>query len=731
MKTENLLKYIILTGLFAIPFVPLIVSKSLFFPFITGKAFVFRFLVEIIFAAWALLALRDSEYRPKFSWILGAVFVFLLSIGVADIFSENSFKSFWSNYERMEGFIGILHFAILFLVAGSVLKTQSVWNKLLATSIGASLIMAIYSFFQIAGSITINQGGVRVDGTLGNASYLGIYMVFNIFFAGILFMRTKVAWQRYLLGIVALLDITILYYTATRGAILGFLGGALVSLIYLALKSEKGEKIRKITLGIVFGILIFVSLFIAVKNTEFVKTNPVLNRFSSLSISEIQTQGRYFVWPIAWKGFLERPVFGWGQESFNFVFNKYYSPKMYDQEPWFDRTHNVVLDWLIAGGLLGFLSYLSIFVALLFYIKKADEKLLTKEDKAVMLGLLCAYVFHNLFVFDQIASYILFFILLAYMHAHSPETNFGLWQRISNKFNNIFTKDSTRPIVEAFVVILLIISLYSVIYVPLQQNKDLLKALIASSQGQTDIVIYKKPIENYAMGFSESVEHVSNMAITISSQPDVSQELKQGLFLAMDTAFQRQIGRAPNDARYRLFYGSFLSRFGLYDRSLEQLDKAKELSPQKQGVYFERVNILLAKGDLKNAISEAKFAYELEPSFREARIIYALTALSVGDTVLYNSLIETVPADSIIFDDRFITVLANQNNFDKVIEIANIRIQKQPTNLNHRLTLAAAYLQSGQRNNAITTIQEIIKIDPTFKEKGDYYISEIRAGRNP
>jgi hypothetical protein len=52
---------------------------------------------------------------------------------------------------------------------------------------------------------------------------------------------------------------------------------------------------------------------------------------------------------MALKGIAERPVLGWGQENFNYVFNKYYNPQMFGQEEWFDRTHNVVLDWLIAG----------------------------------------------------------------------------------------------------------------------------------------------------------------------------------------------------------------------------------------------------------------------------------------------------------------------------------------------------------------------------------------------
>src|SRR3990167_6039550 len=325
--TNNQLKYVIFAALFLVPFVPLVVSTSLFFPFITGKAFAFRLLVEIALVAYLVLAIRLPEYRPKFSWILVALTTFLVVMGLADFFGANSFKSFWSNYERMEGYITLLHLGAIFLVMGSVLKTEDLWNKLLATSLSASAIMAIYSFLQLAGKITINQGGVRVDGTFGNAAYLAIYMVFHIFIAAILFARNRGGWQKIVLVAIALADLIILYYTATRGAILGLLGGVAISLIFLTLKSNKGDRVRKFAVMSLVALMVLGGLFMAVKNTTFVRENYVLSRLASLSTSDIEKQGRYFVWPIAVNGFLENPILGWGQEGFNFVFNKYYDPR--------------------------------------------------------------------------------------------------------------------------------------------------------------------------------------------------------------------------------------------------------------------------------------------------------------------------------------------------------------------------------------------------------------------
>src|SRR5690348_9999560 len=96
-------RYVALGALFLIPLAPLIVANGFFFPFITGKAFYFRILVELAFAAWMVLAAVDKAYRPRFSAVGVAVLAFVLWMGVADSFAVNAHKAFWSNFERMEG----------------------------------------------------------------------------------------------------------------------------------------------------------------------------------------------------------------------------------------------------------------------------------------------------------------------------------------------------------------------------------------------------------------------------------------------------------------------------------------------------------------------------------------------------------------------------------------------------------------------------------------------------
>src|SRR3989344_1537026 len=140
---HKILRYALLGGIFLIPvLIPFIISKSMFFPFITGKNFAFRIIVELLLGGWLILAWNDPAYRLRFSWILAAVTVFLGIVMLADIFGEDPLRSFWSNYERMDGFITLLHLFAYFVVAGSVLRDSTIlWSRFLQASLGASIVV--------------------------------------------------------------------------------------------------------------------------------------------------------------------------------------------------------------------------------------------------------------------------------------------------------------------------------------------------------------------------------------------------------------------------------------------------------------------------------------------------------------------------------------------------------------------------------------------------------------
>ncbi|MBI2673839.1 MAG: O-antigen ligase family protein [Candidatus Zambryskibacteria bacterium] len=688
---KQILKYVIVTGLFLVPFISFLISSAFFFPFITTKAFAWRIIVEIVFAAWLILALLDTDYRPKKSLILYAMFGFLAIVGLADILGMDPIKSFWSNFERMDGFITLLHLGMFFIVISSVFKEVD-WKRWWNVSLVASFIMVLYSVLQIIGLKTINQGGVRVDGTLGNAIYLAVYMLFHIFIAFLFMWREwKNIALRWVYGLLILTQAFVLYYTATRGAILGLLGGLLVIAV-LNVRNKENKIVRKAGISGLVGLVVLIGGFVLIRNSEFVISSPVLSRFSSLAIENLNRQGRYYVWPMALEGVKDRLFLGWGQENFSYVFQEYYSPEMYSLEPWFDRAHNIFLDWAVAGGLLGLVAYLSLYLTLIYLIWKpvrrpdgGKDKNFSHTEKSILTGLVAAYFFHNFFVFDHLISYILFFSLLSYIHSRS-------WQK--GNLPVPVQEAGSRPTAPRFapgnilavalpaVSILLVLSLYFANVKPIMANVFLieaLKSLQTPGKMAAATQYFQKAHNTSRLGRPEVLEHMLSNAINIL-QSDISMEEKNAFFSFVKDAALTQNEGLKEDARYQLITGSFLSSTGFLDEALVSLERARTLMPDKQQIYFEIGAAYINKKEPLKALEVFKEAYELAPEYTEAKLIYLIGAIYANDKAIETDILNRLTEREVVFDDRIINAYYANKRINQVVNLLEKRIKLDPDN---------------------------------------------------
>lgn len=723
-NTKKVLEYCIITGLFLVPFIPFIVPSAYFFPFITGKGFAFRILVEILFGLYFVLALVEKEYRPKISWITKSVLFFTIIVFIADIFGENPYKSIWSNYERMEGFVLIAHLALFYIVLSSFFNSSKRWIYYFNTTIGASVLMSIYALFQFFGKININQGSVRVDATFGNATYFAIYLVFHIFLSIYMISSESLKkWQKWIYILVAGMESIILYFTATRGAVLGLIGGLFLTGLIILFFERNNKAVRKLSYAMLGVVLVIIASFFLIKNTQYAKTNPILSRFANLSLSELKTQGRYFVWPMAIEGFKERPILGWGQEGFNYVFNKNYNPKMWNQEQWFDRTHNVFLDWLIAGGLFGFLSYILLYFAL-FYALWYKSSSLNVLEKSIITGMISAYIFHNIFVFDNLISYIMFFVVLSYIHFNSSHNI----QTKSNFYSKTFNHDSISYITIPISLVMIIGVIYFVNVPALLANTTLIQALSSNKGGHLgNLELFKKAYSYNSFGDSEILEQLIPATIRVIGEKDLDPTLKQSFFDLTRQKLEQKISETPNDTRYLVYVGSFYNAIGQYDEAIKYLNRALENSPKKQSVLFELGNSYIGKGDNSKMMEVFRKAYELEPTSDTSIVTYAVGAIYTKDTKILTELSSKINKDAIINDDRILSAYSRIGDVNSVLTILNERIKRDPNNIKNKLTLASVYADIGRKSDAINIIKEVILKDPSLKEKGEQYIKEIES----
>lgn len=782
MILEKTLRFFVLGTIFSLALVPFIVDGTLFFPYITGKNFAFRIIVEMMAGAWIALALLNSAYRPRRSWVLTAFTVFVLIIGLADTLGAYPFKSLWSNYERMDGWVTLAHVLAYLFVVSSMITSEVLWRRFLQVLLALSSCISIYGLLQTIGIVATGNNvaaglSARIDSTFGNPIYLAAFMLFHVFIAVLLiYQSNKKEWnsveriavalflivvsgifasifkeagagwplyvglmtldvivmslmflrQAHVLTLILMLDAVALLQTSTRGTILGLFGGSVLAALLITFfeRPTGGVRASSTTWRVAAGYLAFVVIafggFLALRNTQGLNSIGFLSRLATISLSESTSKSRLINWSIAWEGVKERPVLGWGQENFALVFDKYYDPRMYAQEPWFDRVHNIIFDWLIAGGFVGLLSYLAIFMAALWALW---SKAFSRVEASILTGLLAGYFVHNFFVFDNVTSYILFGTILGYIAWRSAAAagEPPLWKKdLNRKAGWIVVCIATAVVCGA---------LYWVNVGAIAQNKLLIQAIIPQQGGVAkNLEMIKAAIAVGAFGTQEAREQLSQIASRIASMAEIDRAQKQAFYDTAVSEMKLQQTESPLDARFPLFLGIVYNSFGNYAAGAEALQAAHANSPKKQTILFEIALNAQARGDVNEALNALKTAYELEPSNVQARILYAALLIQTGNGALADDILAPIIATGEAADPRITSAYLAGKQYAKIALVWEGRVKAQPNDPQGYFTLAAAYYGMGNIAKSISTLEAASKISPEAAVQASDLIQQVKAG---
>ncbi len=727
---KNILKWGIWVCIFAIPFVPLYVSTTMFFPYISGKNFLFRALVEIAFGLWAALAFIDKQYRPKKSWLLAAFFIFVAIIAAADFFGVNQLKSIWSNYERMEGLVSVVHLLAYFVVLCSALS-EKMWRAVVWTSFSSAAIVGFIALGQLG------KAGGRVDATLGNSTYLGGYMLVHIFLVLYFILRrihlgTKVFEEKLTVvwyTLLAFFYALVMYFTGTRGSLLGFLGGVVVVAIILAFKEKKHKVVRNIAIGLLVLVVVIVGALASVRGSEFAKSHPLVDRFSAIATFDLKSYAesagfaRFTLWSMAWQGVKERPLLGWGQDNFPYVFAKYYDPKMYAQEQWFDRTHNVFFDWLIAGGFLGLISYLAIFGVALWLLWKRKEFELW--EKALFSGLITAYFIHNFFVFDNLTSYILIAIVLSYIHIKTAK-DIPMFAEGKMDMEKL-TAYSYIPL------ILIPVVLWNVNFSGYMANKALINTLMSAQNPKAtpDLIMngFKEAVSYNSFGNKEIREQILSVAPHFMTA-SVPQEKRVEWYNFAVTEAQKQFAQ-DNDPRTLIILGGFYANMGDYGNAIQAFEKADKLFPNKPTLLVTLARIYSADKNNVKAKEILNDVMKMVPDYGEPKIVMAEIFVKEGDLksakeILIQNSTTTYPYVS----DNVLQAFANASDWSFVADMLKVRISGMGDNLTYEnnVSLVVAYMKAGRRDEALSELNTIKNRFPDKATTTDAQIQILKSG---
>lgn len=716
---QQMARWTALGALFLLPFAPLIVANSFFFPFITGKAFYLRILIEVVVAAWVVLALIDKAYRPRFSLIGALTTAFVLWMFIADSLALNPMKAFWSNFERMEGWILLIHLLGFFFAASAVLRVEEKWRAWFLTSLFASLLVSFYALLQLAGAEPIHQGSTRIDATLGNSAYFGVYLLFNVFIGLWLALTENRTWLKWILIGYAVLEAVLIFYTGTRGTVIGLVVALTLAAALTAMTA--GKRARGYAVGALLLIATAVGGFYLARDSSFVQNNVALQRLGSISLDALKP--RLAIWNMALEGMKERPIIGWGQEGFNYIFNTHYDPSMYRQEPWFDRAHNAFLDWLTAGGVPAFLLYISLFGSAIMLLWKYSE--LSRPERILLTAAFVGYGIHNVFVFDNLYSYIYFFSLLALIHSQVA--------RPIPWFENAptLTKEAATTYALPIAVILLSVVMWSVNITGMNDSAMLIKALSGGSPKES-IGIFNRFAERGSFAMQEIREQMISYAATVVQSEATTPEEKQQMATLAVTQMQKQVEAYPRDARsyMQLAYGYRIAQDG--QRALAAMDAAIVLSPNKQQFWIEKGLLELDMGNMEAARKDFYTAYNFAPEFGEVAIYAAAGDFAVGDTKAADALLLKTHGTTNVDNDVLATVYVRTDNWPRLIALWQMRANNPARGPEAWFSLAAAHYLAGNKSTAIASIQKAMSLypnDPNVLSSGAAAIKQIQEGK--
>jgi O-antigen ligase len=787
-QLEQVLRWITLGGVFLMPFIVLIVSESLFFPYITGKNFVFRIIVEVMAGAWLALALVSAAYRPRSSWMLAVLAAFVFIIGLADIFGVNPSKSFWSNFERMEGWITLAHLLMLFVVMVSMLTTEKLWRWFWLTTIGVSVFVGAHALLQVLGG----GAGTRVSATLGNATYLAAYMLFHVFLTALVVAQTWVPrrdddrhllkavgamalWlgtgviifsiaalyggplanlapllvvyalllaggviftlvntenamaQGFLLFVIIMQAMTI-FFTGTRGTLLGLVGGVLLTALLLIVLAHRSRIVWRASAGIIGVLLLLPGGFFVVKDQAWVQAIGPLKRMASISLEDNTVKARFMNWNMALKGIQERPLLGWGQANYNYVFNKHYDPQMFGQEPWFDRTHNIIFDWAIAGGILGLFAYLSLFGVALWYLwipRPGGERVFSISERSILTGLLAAYVFHNMFVFDNITSYLLFIATLGYLTVRAT---------VARQSLPLLARAALPPRALPIAAIVLVLAVWGIAYTvsapALAANKAILQAIQPRDNVGVTIELFEAALQHKSpIAYQEIREQAVQVAHNIVRDPNIPQEEKRLMLAFAMEQIDIQIAKDPDNARLYVLGGSLLDAAEAHEEARLYMERAHELSPTKQSIMLQLGVTAWNLEDTEVGREYFCKAYELDTSFKGAKVYCAMAMIRIGESNEAQTLVDEIMADGSSPPEDLIRAYASQQQYGKIIELWNKRLEHEPLDVAALFSLALTYNAAGRPGDAIVLLEETAARIPAIQAQADALIQQIRTGQ--
>lgn len=616
-RLETILRW----GVYLMLTAPLLTSSLFLFPHTTTKAYVMMGIVELLSIGLIWLMWRRPDIRPVKSLAGIALSIFVGIALIASVLGVDPSFSFWASVDRVTGGLMWIHMLAFFWIVTTLFQTKSQWHKVIAVSVGIALASATVHLLSLVG---IDIGvGLRGGSTFGNSSFFATYLLFQIGLAAYLAVSTKGRLWNYGVISTGVLVLALLLTTANAAKI-SFVGAAILFLALFLIVKGKTASRRKTGWGIFIALS---AAFVFIITFAFQEGSLVYEHFV-----KIATGSRFVVWNMAWQAFLEHPFLGWGLENFQLVSLKYYDPclgsSLCGSEMWFDRAHNKILDLLVEVGIVGLISYLSIFFLALHSLWK--EK---RVEFVVAGSVLAAYFVQNLTILDTSTIMMTWIFFLAFAAVASTRE---FDEKVGAKAGSQLS--IAVPIVAS--VIGFITFIFFVVH-PVLGNMAIKQTIEATTIDER-LGSYERAVTLSQQGIDFRRIYLANQtASMLWNVPVGADGLDRGFLIQevalIESAVNDTLENSPNYLRgylelsYVLQGGAQVLDLSMLDRAETLMREAVEKNPLHPQAHWALSSILIDQGKIEEAVEITKYVTTITPDLSQAQIFHLISIVFLED----------------------------------------------------------------------------------------------------
>ncbi len=730
---------ILQVGLFASLGVIFLLFANLLFPYISSKQLSFNIMMELLLPFWLILVWKYPSFRPQKSAMTWGLVAYFTAILISCFTGVDFNLSFWGDVERLLGFFQIFHFFLFYIFLITAFRNREDWYWLLSASV---LVAAIEALMIVRG---------EAIGTIGNTAYVSGYMLFNLYFSALLLLRTP--WKRQWPFYIAILVMLLAFFKAnTSGAIIG-LGTSLLLLLFLLGLFAARKMVRRTSL-ISFAIaLVAVIALFSQYNQPWFQNNK---RLHNLSIYKSTFQTRLLSWQGAARDFSSHPWLGTGFGNYATIFDRQFDSAFFNystSETYFDRAHNNLIDIASTTGVVGLVSYLSIFAAALWAwfrsIKKHHFRILpgaeglAMRELLVIAALLAAYFIQNLAVFDSLATYMGLMLALAYLVYLTQKEE-------KTEELEVESTAAIKPVAEftglAITGILVIIVIFAYNVRPWRMLTKTIEAYAYTSSGQVasgflsykQAFAYNTPLDRDARNTLVNMVIGNPTMFTRLSMGDIQVNLaytietleKNVAYNENDSLMQMQAAQIY-DIASRYYYQQ-PAMFKTYsDKAIDAAEKSVAASPGRAPVYFVLAQIQANRGDYQGAEKSFLTAYNLNPNYVDSHCQLANYYFLVKDS-RYQGFVDscldkggkTVMPDVLASSTEY--YLKNKDN-GKLLLAYRLMAEKGSIDAILYVNLAKAELAAGNVEAALNAAVKAADIDESLRPAVQAFLKGLQA----